>query len=36
MPTGRLMKKIQCQFSASTTAPPSSSPIDPPETMTKA
>jgi hypothetical protein len=33
-PIGRLMKKIQCQLSASVSEPPASRPIEPPlETM---
>ena len=34
-PTGMLMKKIQCQLTASVTTPPTSNPIEPPPTATK-
>ena len=34
MPTGMLMKKIQCQLMAWVSAPPASSPIEPPADAT--
>ena len=35
MPTGTLMKKIQCQLIASVSTPPASRPIEPPAEATK-
>ena len=35
MPTGTLMKKIQCQLMASVRRPPASSPMEPPAEATK-